>query len=269
MPISIIPPPRGATPKEIWEYSERTLTQTKFGFWSEIILLTDSVVSVSADSTVIVDIRPPSGETWFVFIDAVLRSDVAGSYIYIARDCPDTIPCVHNWCEIAGSYGLKYPTLSVTKILTYDYYVYIYAKNSDTSNSRTLFYGYSGFKLSKPLYLPERNMQLRNQLREQIRRMKTTEFRIPDEVEALRDSIVDVYDLSEGKWRQAIILEKDTPLAKDERTGHVIERLSVMCYVDDFINNILKRLKLGQLDLERSGWKKYFEKWRNEGIKVL
>ena len=250
----------GATPKEIWEYSERTLTQTKFGFWSAIITQQQGSVSVAADSTSYIDIQPPSGETWLVEL-AFSWTAWDGNFVSLYYDYDGSTARLH----VAGrGAGDNLGELILTRVLTNTLYARIAARNRLTS-AYNFYYGYSGFKLSKPLYSPKR---LTGQSSPPWKR-KPTAFKIPAEVEALADYIADIYDDDRREYRQAIILEENTPLAVDPRTSFPVERLTAICYVDDFINNILKRLKLGQLDLERSGWKKYFEKWRSEGIKVL
>jgi len=261
----------GASAKEIWEYSVRELTQTKFQFWSAIIPPQGDFVSVASGTDTWVDIQPPNGETWLLWIYWGINGVDAGAILSLVYyDHEGTLMTERIRRQREGTtnydYGHYYNSdyIGVTRILTNSLYATI-SFYQNTGGSRTGQYTYCGFKLSKPLYSPKR---LGSSTTIQWKR-KPTHFSVPTEIEVLEPYIADIYDSNRGSYRQAIILEEDTPLAIDPKTNFPVERLTVICYVDDFINNILKRLRLGQLDLQRSGWKKYFEKWKAEGIKVL
>jgi len=232
----------------------------KYPFWSAIIEQQQGSVSVAANSTANVDIQPPSGETWLIWLSMDLNFVASGSYVAY-KDYDGATERTHDRSYIGGSYVNFEPHLELCKILTNSLYARLTAKNT-YSSSVTFYYGYSGFKLSKPIWKPKR---LLNNPSKPWKRVPS-QYPIPKEVEPLKKYIVDVYDHDLRKYRQAIILEKNTPLAIDERTGHVVERLTVICYVDRFIERVLKPYKEGTLDLKASGWKKYFDKWAEEGV---
>jgi len=235
-------------------------SRTKFPFWSAIIEQQHGGITVASSSSAFVEIQPPPGETWLVWIDVNLWTDAAYSTVGY-YDYDGATRRAHRLTRTLGSYGYSFPNLGVLKVLTNSLYASLYIYNADSAESDA-YYGYSGFKLSKPLWSLERLDSSRAWKR------KPSEFSILPEVEALSDYIVDIYDDVQGRYRQAIICEENTPLAIDPRTNFPVERLTVICYVDDFINNILKPYKEGTLDLERTGWKKYFQRWREEGIKL-
>ncbi|RLI46532.1 hypothetical protein DRO69_02810 [Candidatus Bathyarchaeota archaeon] len=254
--------PDGSTVKEVsditaadvWSYSERTLTQTKFPFWSAIIEQTQGEVSVAAASTSYVNIQPPSGETWLLFIDATdAGSDTSTAYC----DYDGSTRRIHTFMGSGGTCGRG----SLVKILTNSLYASLRLQNFSTA-SKTFYYGYSGFKLSKPIWKPRR-LNTNDPPWKRV----PSQYPIPKEVEPLKKYIVDVYDHDLRKYRQAIICEEDTPLAVNEK-GFPVERLTVICFVNDFIERILKPYKEGTLDLKASGWKKYFDKWAEEGISL-
>jgi len=250
-------------PADVWQYQTRTLTQAKFPFWSAIITQTYGSVSIAAGATVYVDIQPPSGETWWINIliacpdGGAYNKHVVAVYTYDGS--------TRNQISVAGahngndrSYGAAIQPSSPGSslvIITNS----LYASISFYSNvAATGYYGYSGFKLSQPLY--------------QVKRLdppkpwkRKTQFPIPSQVQPLAKYIVDLIDFTINDYRQAIICEENTPLAIDEK-GNVIERMTVTAWVDEFINNILTPYKAGKLDLVKAGWKKYFDKWLNEGI---
>jgi len=262
--------PDGSTVKEVsditaadvWSYSERTLTQTKFPFWSAIIEQQQGSISIAANSWGSVDIQPPSGETWLVFISASVQFNYCSVVKPIRySDYDGTTARIHldSHGRDSSDWGVQivYPV-----ILTNSLYARISARNSD-SVARTLYYGYSGFKLSKPIWKPRRLSS-----NDPPWKRVPSQFPIPKEVEPLKKYVVDVYDHDLRKYRQAIILEENTPLAVDPKTGHAVERMTAWIFVEDFIKNVLKPYVEGTLDLVRSGWKKYFDKWAEEGISL-
>jgi len=63
--------------------------------------------------------------------------------------------------------------------------------------------------------------------------------------------------LSEYIKDDRIILEVEKPFP-DVEIAHWIK-------IEDFVK-LLSDIKAGKIDLVTSGWKKYFDKWRDEGI---
>ncbi len=242
------------TAADIWSYSTRTLTQAKFPFWSAIITQQAGNVSVAGNTTACVDIQPPAGETWQVEFAFAILYPTAGEATY--EDFDGTTARTH-----VSNYTSETPFLIVNRIITNSLYARLCTYNED-SISYTMYYGYSGFKLSKPLY----SLQRSNDTPKPWKRK--TQYPIPDAVKALGKYIVDVYDHRIGDYRQAIILEEDTPLAVDPSTGFAVERLTAYAFVDEFIKNVLTPYKQGALDLAKTGWKKYFDKWASEGVKL-
>jgi hypothetical protein len=230
--------------------------RTKFPFWSAIITQQAGSVSVPASSSAVVNIQPPAGETWFIDIAFTITYTTSTAVFKIRYyDFDGTTARLHALHEkTLGSF------LVITRILTNSLYAQLYAYNSESA-SQTMYYGYSGFKLSEPLYSPKRS----NTVPKPWKR-KPSLLSIPKDIMPLKDYIVDIYDHAIGDYRQAIILEEDTPLAYDPKTNFPVERLTVYVFVDDFIDNILTPYKAGKLDLVKSGWKKYFDKWASEGI---
>jgi len=224
-------------------------------------------VTVSAGSTVEVDIQPPPGETWLIEI-ALALTNVDGKQQVWYKDYDGSTYHTHVASYIGENYGYGecFPHLAVSRVLTNTLYARIGFKNQSPSGyAGAGTYGYSGFKLSKPLWSPRR---LSSNPDPKPWKRKPTAFKIPPEVEALADHIADIYDYERGGYRQAIILEENTPLAVDPKTNFPVERLTAYCFVDDFINAVLKPLKAGTLNLERSGWRKYLARWVREGVKL-
>jgi hypothetical protein len=243
--------PRGLTASDIWNYPTRDLTRTKFPFWSAIINQTQGSVTIAASTTTYVNIQPPAGETWLVWIDTLY--DYPAYQVYY-DDYDGITRRRHTGQYTGGGYGDIRPHLHVMKILTNALYGSLEFYNGATS-AYTGYYGYSGFKLSMPLWSPKR-------LNDPVPAFKRpTQFPIPANVSQLAKYIVDIF--VDGKYQQAIVLEEDTPLAVDEK-GNVIESLSVYARVEDFIKN-LTALKADPVGL---GWKKYFDKWASEGITI-
>jgi len=244
---------------EVWNYPTRTLTQAKFPFWSAIIIQQAGSVSVPATSTATVNIQPPAGETWYIEIGFGIPLYSAVTFKARYYDFDGTTARMHVPNE-GNSYATGW--LVISRILTNSLYAQLSIYNG-ASASNPAYYGYSGFKLSKPLYSPKRNNTDPKPWKQ-----KPSLLPIPRDIEPLSKYIVDIYDHSIGDYRQAIMLEEDTPLAQDPETGFPVERLTVYAFIDDFINNILTPYKAGKLDLVKSGWKKYFDKWSLEGIKI-
>jgi hypothetical protein len=217
-------------------------------------------VSLPATSETFVDIRPSINETWFVSIDFFINASIYNSRVtYYAYDSVTAIP--HAQCYISNySYSIGRAFLGVTKILTNSLYARLGFYNDGTSVI-TGYYGYSGFKLSKPLYAPARNIDLKPF------RLKT-DLPLPDPVKALDKYKCLIFDHSVNDYVLAIALEENTPLAIDPSTNEVVESLSVYVRADVLADLILK-FKRKELDVEKSGYRKYIDKLLKEGISII
>jgi len=120
-------------------------------FWESIIELTNSFKVVSAGNEDYIEIRPPVGETWFIFLFASVRKkDVNNNYVAL-----DTNTRIWVWSsdgvsayDIQGSSDAKRAlNVQFAGVLTNDKYIRVYAKNEGTDYDIYLYLHYSGFKL--------------------------------------------------------------------------------------------------------------------------
>ena len=262
--MSFVHRTRVISPEDIWTYSTRELTQTKFPFWSATITQTQESVSVGAGATSYVDIQPPSGETWWIEIGAYMGGYQASQWIGY-YDYDGTTRRVHILFAIDSGYTRRNPTLSLSRVLTNSRYASIRGTNHDTA-SRNLGYGYSGFKLSKPLWKPRR---LNNSINLKPFK-KPTDLKLPEIIEALDPYKAEILGLDVEKpdeYVLAVILEEDTPLAVDPKTNFPVERFSA--YVKaDVLADLIAKFKTGVLDPVKTGYKRYLDKWKVEGIRI-
>jgi len=260
----------------------------KTRFWSAIITQTQGSVTVTgAGGTAYVDIQPPSGETWLVDISGGMNSRGAGSIVYYG-DYDGTTLRYHTLHHTSGNYGDDYPHLELRRVLTNSLYARFYAVNQETVN-KTLYYGYSGFKLSRPLWSPKR---LHNPEPKPWKREKTKP--LPAGLEALDKYAFDILGINPEKpneYELAVILEEDTPLAVDPATNFPVERLTAVISAENLVNILnqrddpslrpdivletppkyrgrkMRELKPSEFEYV-TGYKKYFDRWRKEGIKI-
>jgi len=216
MPISIIPP-RGATPKEIWEYSERTLTQTKFPFWSAVIPSEPKSYGVNEGASGYLTIQPPSGETWLIWLYVYFLNSYAGSYIEIyVKSSIDTNRIAGQKIETKYSgndYGGDVCGRMVG-VFNNTFYPVIRYVNADPDYSHTLYYIYGGFKLGTKLA----KIRSLSTIREEP---QVGEFRI------LKRISENIY-LAEidGEKAEIELLRNNEVLAIDEDTGQPVERVT-------------------------------------------
>jgi len=255
----------------------------KFPFWSAIIEQTHGSANVPATSEVYIDIQPPEGETWLVWIDFYLPPASAPQLVeYDQYDGTDRLPHTMEMRNI--DYTRYISKLQVAKVLTNSLYASIRGENND-SVAHMFVYGYSGFKLSEPLWTPKRfnNPSIPAWKRE----LKTS---LPSKVESLSPYSCEIYDHRLNNYVPAIILEENTPLAVDPRTNFPIERVTVITPVENLLKileardnpdkrpNItvetgkykgsnLRNLSAEEYE-EATGYKRYFDKWRSEGISI-
>jgi hypothetical protein len=166
----------------------------------------------------------------------------------------------HVSYKTGGSYGSVRPHLGVLKILTNSLYARLEFNNT-TANAGNGYYGYSGFKLSQPIWTSKKTSDAAASPRPWN---KPTEQLIPDMLKPLSKHIVDVWSDAQEEYVQAIVLEKDTVLAVDPDTNFPVERLDAVILVQDF----LKGLADFKAKPAETGYKKYFDKWALEGITV-
>jgi hypothetical protein len=242
--------PAPLSAKDVWTYPTRTLTTTKFPFWSAIILQTRGSVSVPANTTVNVVIQPPSGETWLVWIDASIERII--SHVRYS-DFDGTTARIH----VDGTN----PRIGVLKILTDTLYARLTFYNDTSYHTQTAYYGYSGFKLSKPHWVPQRLDTSTKQFK------RSTDLPLPDPIKPLNKYKALILGLDPSKpndYALGIILEEDTPLAIDQ-TGFPVERKSV--YISaDALTNLVMQFKSGKIDYVKAGFEPYLKKWKAEGI---
>jgi hypothetical protein len=208
-----------------------------------------------------VNIQPPSGETWLVdllFSTYNVTTSAASNYSYVEYNDYDGSTARRH-----GRFGFsaasveagQAPTcISVRRILTNSRYARLAGYNN--ANADTLYYGYSGFKLSQPLWSPKRVGG-----KPALPFKRKTAFDIPPEVKPLEKYICDI--LMGEKYTQAIILEEDTPLATDAK-GFPVETLSAYAVVERFIE-LMPQIKAEPVE---TGYKGYLDKWREEGIAI-
>jgi len=239
----------------------------KYPFWSAIMLLNTGSVSISSGSTVYVDIQPASNETWFAFIQAFQSVTTSVNnqpvYIYVNKYDGNTLSQIGgDYGQVNANYGFyRLPSININAILSNSLWVRLSFYQTGTGVTGTGYYGYSGFKLSKPLWktIPAVDPKPFKQ---------KASSQLPDVLTPLSDFAVDIYDPSINDYKTSIILEEDTPIALDPNTQFPVERLSAYVSVDDLVN-IINGIKKGTFDPVKSGWKKYLDKWNSLGIKVV
>jgi len=252
----------GIVVKRIWEYSDRTLTQSKFPFWNSVSPVLFSSQFVSSNSAVTVTIRPPQNKIWFVLYQATMASEANKSHLYLYA--PDfTI----DGFETGGTYSDKKPHLSGEVIIDYDNYIKFHAYNSDTQQ-RGFQYGYSVFELGTrrlEIEILDGKTVIRNNERE-----RKTKYKVRTEFEGLEDLIFDIIDDEiDGEYRQVIYFYKDKAIRRDKQRNYVFETASSYIETDKLIEN-LQKIKTGELELEKTGYKEWLDRMKKErGIDLL
>jgi len=250
----------GATADQIWSYATRTLTQAKFPFWSAIITQNQGYVSVASGATSTITIQPAAGETWLLFITGSLLSWYSGAYLQYADFNGSTVR-VHISAFTYSTYthGRE---VSLTKVLTSSLYGRLIAYNPD-SVARDFYYGYSGFKLSQPFWSPNRlNVPPAQPWK------KPTSLSLPSSIAPLQKYAAEILGLDPAKpndYALGVILEEDTPLAIDEKTGFPVERLTAVVKAD-VLADFIAKFKARVADPVATGYARYIKKWLVEGI---
>jgi len=269
----------------IWEYPDRTLTQTKFPFWSAIITQQQYQASVAPNATILVSIQPPAGQTWLIYLDTYLDGLRYLQYIYY-RDYDGTTVRYHTYRGKSDTYTRLINWIFTAKILTNTLWGQIYAWNDNDTYSRVFRYGYSGFKLSKPVYSPEGL----NSSNAQIFKRELTKP-LPRPLAKLKEYACELFDERTEDYVAHIILEEDVVIARDPETGFPVDTYSIYVTTKNLLNIIARRdkpelrpdivleepkefkgRKLRDLTKEefeeQTGYKKYFDEWRRKGIEI-
>jgi len=241
------------------------LAVAKVPFWSAVITQTRGSITVLNNTVGYVDIQPPPGETWWVFIVLSWAKKEAGSYsITYYYDYDGTNARLHAF-SAQYHYGIVFVPLYVARILTNSLYARLGFYNYTGTTYSDGCYGYSGFKLSRPLWSPRR-------VNDSAKPFKLkTDLPLPDPIKPLDKYKCLILGINPDKpddYDLAIILEEDTPLAVDPNTGFPVERYSAYVSATALADLILK-FKRGELDPVKAGYKKYLDKWKAEGIKLL
>jgi len=245
------------TPSRIWAAPTRELTQAQFPFWSAIITQAQQDVSVpaGAPSIAYVDITPAAGETWLLFINAVMTGRGHDQFVDY-WDFDGAARRRHTSEHQAAGYTQKYMQVAAcAKVLTDSLYGSVRLGNYDPGAAHPGNVGYSGFKLSQPLV----TLKPLNDPPEWLR--KPSSKAIPAELEALEKYICDAFE--DGEYKQVLMLEHDTPLATDEK-GNIVARQTTLVPTKWFATN----LAAIKADPEKTGYKKYLDKWADEGISL-
>jgi hypothetical protein len=252
--ISLDPP---LTAADVWTYSDRTLTQAKFPFWSAIITQQASYYTIGALTGGGMILQPPSGETWLVNINFYLDDETSGSYDVYQKGGSNMY-----MQKIGGNYGCLRASIAVQHILTNTNYATLYTYNA-SSSAKNVYYGYSGFKLSQPLWEPKRLNSLAPKPWK-----KPTTLALPDPIKPLDKYKAEILGLDPAKpeeYSLGIILEEDTPLAVDPETNFPVERLTLAVRAD-VLADFIAKFKTGKADPVTTGYAKYLKKWKDEGI---
>jgi len=249
-----------ATPAGVWAYETRTLTQTKFPFWSAIITQVQGSVNIPGNATVYVEIQPPSGETWWVEIGAIDSASTASQLRYFDYDGSTRRLHYGNYMNLSYE---DVKGICISRILTNSLYASIQWRNG-AGDSETGLYGYSGFKLSQPQWTPKRLVDASKP--KPLKKPPTKSP--PSELSDLKKYAYDMLGINPNRpdeYDLAIILEEDTPLAVDPKTNFPVERFSA--YVQaSVLADFIRKFKDGTADPVVTGYRKYLDKWKAEGI---
>lgn len=231
-------------------------------FWTEVIERVRGSSQVPASSVYSLTVQPPQNETWCIFFTGTYFRHGAGNWIELAGATDGTDS--HLQIETLGSYGLEYPFVTTSWIVSHDKYLVVRCRNTDSANAYSMIYGYSGFKLGtkKAEFIDEEKHKTKIFER-------TTKYKIKSEFNGLEDMVFDVYDEILDDYKQVIYLYKDRVIRRDKRTKFPVERESCYIETDRLIEN-LEKIRIEELDLERTGYETWFDKIKKErGIDLM
>lgn len=245
----------GASAREVWEYETRTLTQQKYGFWSEIITLQRFSMTVPAGATGVAEIQPSSGEVWWVFPSGAC--DASGCTVEISSYDGNTSMIIMT----ASTYNFQ-----VSVVITNSLWARISFRNTTTS-ARTAFIHYSGFKLSRPLWSAEVVTSSVSRSPDVLR----TDTPLPKPIAPLQKyaRLVLGLDLDNpNRYVLAVALDEDLPLQRDSKTGFPVVRRSAYIRAD-VLAKYVEDIRSGTVSARELGLEEYLERWAAEGIRLL
>jgi len=236
---------------------------SKFPFWSAIIIQNQSSVSAPAGAWTYINIQPPTGEVWLLFITGAGDYISGGQYERIEYyDFDGTTRRLHD--RDYGYPNATYPEprtvhLEMVKILTNTLYgsIGLYPTFAGSLNV-----GYSGFKLSKPLWNAIRNND------PLLPWKKPTTLSLPPILSGLQPYAYEFLGIDPDKpndYVLGILLEENTPLAYDPNTNFAVERLTVVVSADA-LAKIIANYKAGKVDLIQLGYGKYIDLFKKAGV---
>jgi len=224
--------------------------------------------ALAAGGTATYDIIPPAGETWLISFGALMGTDVGDS----TSSC-----CIYDTVD-ARLYELFFNRFSVdarssnsggVHAITSESHARIYAFNADTT-ARDSKYVYSGFKVkSSSIRISKRYYSCAHA--RTVRHNPHSSVTLPDYIKPLEK-----YAFIDFEGDVSILLEKDVPLARDEK-GNVVEIRNVWCKLRSFerlfaeeIADTTKRPLMSFIRVKavrnKMGWERCIDKWREEGI---
>lgn len=249
------------TAGDVWGYPTRTLTTTQFPFWRAIITQVAGSISIPAGAIGTVDVHPPSGETWLCDFLFSMWLAATGYRKDVWWEDYDGVTVrshgvVENYNEFASC-------ISTRRVLTYSLYGRMRFKNGYTT-TQTAYYGYSGFKLSQPLWSPKRINQNPPPKPWKVSRTKP----LPLTIAKLDKYAFDILGINPTKpddYDLGVFLEEDTLLATDPATNFPVERFTAVVQAD-VLTDYIDKFKVGTADPATTGYRKYLDKWKAEGI---
>jgi hypothetical protein len=132
-----------------------------------------------------------------------------------------------------------------------------------SSSSVNGYAGYSGFKLSQPLWTPKRLVNVEAPV---WKRPKTSS--LPSALAALDKYAWDILGVDPSKpndYSLCVMLEEDTPLAVDPATNFPVERFTAVVKAD-VLADFIAKFQAKTADPVTTGYRKYLDKWKAEGI---
>jgi len=237
---------KSVDPKSVWEYANRTLTQSRIPFWREVIVRIHNNFSISGGTSVTKSINIPSGETWDIGIITTYTGGESGSYIYTYLNGTDTSNMVYK-DKTGGTYGKVYAGSYSRMILSDGDILYIkyYNPSGSSHNGSYLLSGYKlGTRIAKFKRVNEHILKPISI----IGKKKVTEDDLPT---GLKDLVEFARYDSDGDICIRLI---DNIVTLEDEKRNVIERTSV----DVKINDLVKNLEYFKNNPETSGWKDLF-----------
>jgi len=238
-------PVRIMQPEDVWSYPTRTLSQTKFPFWSDLIVATGGTVNVPASSGTYVDLQPPSGETWWVPYQMGIENLVSGSYV--RTEYLGTLSVTYGNYKEATGYENYWPFIYGMAVIGNGPYIRFAWENA-SDGVVTGDYVYSAFKLSPHTILEP--------LEEMPRRETEIPYEgpIPDDLKGA--DVEFCRRLKRGEWETCVVLER-TPIKVLPDTKEVVETRTTLTPLDFLLANLEN---IARDDEDRMGFKRFRKK---------